>query len=114
MIRVLIFLAALALIAVGLIQLVNQPGMVTSSDPNIGKAVGFLLSDDQKKGVIGTTNIGVLVAMGVGAALYALLTFALRIDPGRQHSPSPTHPATGGERTQVGAAQGDGSTRTTT
>ncbi|WP_247195541.1 cytosine permease [Streptomyces sp. GESEQ-35] len=89
-------------------------GMVTSSDPNIAKAVGFLLTDDQKKGLIGTTNIGVLVAMGVGAALYATLTFALRIDPGRGHSPGPAHPATDSERTQVGATDGDGSTRTTT
>ncbi|GHJ36976.1 cytosine permease [Streptomyces sp. TS71-3] len=56
-------------------------GLVTSSDPNIARVVGFLLTDGQKKGVIGTTNVGVLVAMAVGAALYALLTFVLKLDP---------------------------------
>jgi purine-cytosine permease-like protein len=56
-------------------------GLVTSSDPNIGKVVGFLLSESAKKGVIGSTNVGVVIAMAIGAALYALLTFVLKLDP---------------------------------
>jgi hypothetical protein len=56
-------------------------GLVTSSDPNIGKVVGFLLSDEARKGVIGTTNVGVVIAMAIGAGLYALLTFVVKLDP---------------------------------
>jgi hypothetical protein len=43
--------------------------------------VGFLLSESAKKGVIGSTNVGVVIAMAIGAALYALLTFVLKLDP---------------------------------
>jgi NCS1 family nucleobase:cation symporter-1 len=56
-------------------------GLVTSSDPNLAKVVGFLLTEQQKRGVIGTTNVGVVIAMVIGAALYALLTFTLKLDP---------------------------------
>jgi nucleobase:cation symporter-1, NCS1 family len=56
-------------------------GLVTSSDPNIAKVVGFLLSDSARQGVIGTTNVGVVVAMLIGAGLYALLTFVFKVDP---------------------------------
>ncbi|MFI1093665.1 purine-cytosine permease family protein [Streptomyces sp. NPDC020917] len=86
-------------------------GMVTSSDPNIAKAVGFLLSDDEKKGVIGTTNVGVLVAMAVGAALYALLTFVLKLDPSRRTALGGTAPAAG-DRQAAGTEHGGRSTRT--
>jgi len=58
-------------------------GTVTSGDPNIGKVVGFLLSDDAAKGVIGQTNVGVVLALLVGAGVYAVLTFVLKIDDGR-------------------------------
>jgi nucleobase:cation symporter-1, NCS1 family len=62
-------------------------GLVTSSDPNFAKVAGFLLSDTAKKGVIGSTNVGVLIAMAVGAALYAFFTFALKIDPQGTYEP---------------------------
>lgn len=64
-------------------------GMVTSSDPNIGKVVGFLLSERQKAGVIGQTNVGVLLAMAIGAALYALLTFGLKLEVPADYSKAP-------------------------
>lgn len=62
-------------------------GLVTSSDPNLAKVVGFLLTDAQKKGVIGSTNIGVIIAMAIGAALYAFLTFGLKLDPRSARAP---------------------------
>jgi nucleobase:cation symporter-1, NCS1 family len=58
-------------------------GTVTSGDPNIARVVGFLLSDAAAKGVIGQTNMGVVLALVLGAGLYALLTFVLKIDDGR-------------------------------
>jgi purine-cytosine permease-like protein len=65
-------------------------GLVTSSDPNIAKVVGFLLSDSAKQGVIGTTNVGVVIAMAIGAGLYALLTFVFKLDPQGTYSASRT------------------------
>jgi hypothetical protein len=59
-------------------------GTVTSGDPNIARVVGFLLTDASAKGVIGQTNMGVVLAMVLGAGLYALLTFVLKIDDGRR------------------------------
>jgi NCS1 family nucleobase:cation symporter-1 len=82
-------------------------GLVTSSDPNIAKVVGFLLSDQQKKGVIGATNIGVLIAMGVGAGLYAILTFVLKLDP------RGIGPAGADERTDLAAPGLGGPVRST-
>jgi purine-cytosine permease-like protein len=67
-----------ALVSLGVASTLGL-GMVTSSDPNIARVVGFLLTDEAKKGVIGSTNIGVLVAMVVGAGLYAILTFGFKI-----------------------------------
>src|SRR5882757_4747641 len=58
-------------------------GTVTSGDPNIARVVGFLLNDSAAHGVVGQTNMGVVIAMVLGAALYALLTFVLKIDDGR-------------------------------
>jgi purine-cytosine permease-like protein len=63
-------------------------GLVTSSDPNIAKVVGFLLSDTAKQGVIGTTNVGVVIAMAIGAGLYALLTFVFKLDPQGIYEPA--------------------------
>src|SRR5882757_1869288 len=57
-------------------------GTVTSGDPNIARVVGFLLSEDAAKGVVGQTNVGVVLAMLVGAGVYALLTFGFKIDDG--------------------------------
>ncbi|RSM80700.1 permease [Kibdelosporangium aridum] len=70
-------------------------GLVTSSDPNIAKVVGFLLSDEAKQGVIGTTNVGVVVAMLLGAGLYALLTFVLKLDPPGIYDREPVKAAVG-------------------
>ncbi|WIY82378.1 cytosine permease [Propionimicrobium sp. PCR01-08-3] len=72
-------------------------GMVTSADPNIAKFVGFLLTPEQRAGVIGTSNVGVVVAMAVGAALYALLTFAFRFDPQPDRSRRPASKVTANE-----------------
>jgi NCS1 family nucleobase:cation symporter-1 len=78
-----------ALVSLGVASVIGL-GLVTSSDPNIAKVVGFFLSDSAKKGVIGSTNIGVVIAMVIGAALYAFLTFALKITlPGQYASPPP-------------------------
>lgn len=74
-----------ALVSLGVATVVGL-GLVTSSDPNIAKVVGFLLSDGAKTGVIGTTNVGVLIAMGVGAALYALLTYVFKFDVAPDYS----------------------------
>lgn len=54
-------------------------GLITSSDPNIAKVVGFFLTDDAKSGFMGATNIGILIAMVIGAGLYAFFTFGLKI-----------------------------------
>lgn len=69
-----------ALVAM-LIATVVGLGMVTSADPNIAKVVGFLLTPEQRAGVIGSTNIGVVVAMALGTAIYALLTYGFKLDP---------------------------------
>ncbi|GAB3975452.1 cytosine permease [Actinoallomurus acanthiterrae] len=64
-------------------------GTVTSSDPNIGRVVGFLLSKSQEKGVIGQTNMGVLIAMAIGIVLYGLLTFVFKFDVPPNFSKAP-------------------------
>lgn len=48
-------------------------GLITSTDQNFADAVGFLLTDGAKRGTLGAANIGVVVALGVAGALYALL-----------------------------------------
>ena len=46
-------------------------GLVTSGDPHIARAVGFLLTDGAARGTLGAMNLGVVVALAVAAALYA-------------------------------------------
>ncbi|MEU9118264.1 cytosine permease [Streptomyces sp. NPDC048506] len=46
-------------------------GLITSADPNIAKAVGFLLTDGAAHGTLGAMNLGVVVALAVAAVLYA-------------------------------------------
>ncbi|WP_406205785.1 hypothetical protein [Streptomyces decoyicus] len=46
-------------------------GLVTSGDPHIARAVGFLLTDGAARGTLGAMNLGVVMALAVAAALYA-------------------------------------------
>ncbi|PJM72572.1 permease [Bifidobacterium primatium] len=69
-----------ALTAMGVATVVGL-GMVTSADPNIARVVGFLLTPEQRAGVIGSTNIGVVVAMIVGTVIYAILTYGFKLGP---------------------------------
>ncbi|GDW54944.1 permease of a carbohydrate transport system [Escherichia coli] len=55
-------------------------GTITSGDPWIAHLVGFLLTAETKTSVFATANIGVVVAMLVGAALYAILTYICHCD----------------------------------
>jgi NCS1 family nucleobase:cation symporter-1 len=61
-------------------------GLVTSSDPNFGKITGFLLTEQGRSGVFGASGLGIVVAMVLGAALYAVLTFKLQLDPKPDYS----------------------------
>lgn len=56
-------------------------GLVTSADPYFAKATGFLLSEDAQDGMIAASSLGVVIAMVLGAALYAVLTYVLKLDP---------------------------------
>ncbi|MEV7693423.1 cytosine permease [Microbacterium sp. NPDC089189] len=56
-------------------------GTVTSADPNFAPVTGFLLTPEARDGVLGASNIGVVLAMVLGAATYALLTYVLKLDP---------------------------------
>ncbi|RLP75313.1 permease [Mycetocola tolaasinivorans] len=56
-------------------------GTVTSADPNFAHITGFLLTPEARAGVIGSSNIGVIIALVLGAASYALLTFGFKFDP---------------------------------
>ncbi|MET9293966.1 cytosine permease [Streptomyces sp. NPDC003077] len=47
-------------------------GLITSADPNIATAVGFLLTDGARHGTLGAMNLGVVVALVLAGALYAL------------------------------------------
>ncbi|MGV4927690.1 cytosine permease [Streptomyces sp. BHT-5-2] len=47
-------------------------GLVTSADPNIARAVGFLLTDRAAHGTPGAMNIGVVAALLVAGVLYAV------------------------------------------
>lgn len=55
-------------------------GTITSSDPYIAHLVGFLLTEETKTSIFATANIGVIVAMLVGAVSYSLLTFVFKLD----------------------------------
>jgi hypothetical protein len=59
-------------------------GLITSTDPNIARVVGFLLTDAARKSWLGSAGIGVVVALLVAGALYALLTLFWR--PARRTS----------------------------
>ncbi|MFE3961063.1 purine-cytosine permease family protein [Nocardia sp. NPDC059091] len=64
-------------------------GLVTSQDPHIGPLLGYLFTQAARNGSLGTSNLGVFVALGLAALTYAL---AHRVtDPGRNRS----HLATG-------------------
>ncbi|MGO1769740.1 MAG: purine-cytosine permease family protein [Microbacterium sp.] len=56
-------------------------GTVTSGDPNFARVTGFLLTEEARTGVLGASSIGVVIAMALGAGLYAVLTYALKLDP---------------------------------
>lgn len=92
-----------ALVSLGVSCFVGL-GTVTSSDPYIAKITGFLLSDSAAKSTIGTSNIGVLIAMVAAAGLYSMFTYVLGIElPGRPApvaaaaQPDPTHLASATE-----------------
>ncbi|WP_281758372.1 hypothetical protein [Succinatimonas hippei] len=52
-------------------------GTITSWDPNIAHFVGFLLTEETKQSVFASANVGVIVSMAAGAAIYAIITFVL-------------------------------------
>ncbi len=68
-----------ALLSLGVASLIGL-GTITSSDPYIAKVVSFLLSEEMEKSVFATSNMGLAVAMIVGAALYYVLTFVLKCE----------------------------------
>ncbi|MCE4942541.1 cytosine permease [Streptomyces albulus] len=47
-------------------------GLVTSADPHLARAVGFLLTDAAAHGTLGAMNLGVVAALLVAGALYAV------------------------------------------
>lgn len=56
-------------------------GTVTSADPNFARVTGFLLTPEGREGVVAQSSIGVVIAMVLGAGLYAFLTYVLKLDP---------------------------------
>ncbi|MEV1176546.1 cytosine permease [Nonomuraea sp. NPDC049784] len=77
-----------ALVSLGVGTVVGL-GLVTSADPNFAYVTGFFLTDEAKGGVFGASNVGVVIAMAVGAGLYALLTFGVKLDPKPDYSRVP-------------------------
>ncbi|WP_189819204.1 purine-cytosine permease family protein [Streptomyces olivaceoviridis] len=61
-------------------------GLVTSADPNLGEITGFLLTESGRTGVFASSGLGIVIAMVLGAALYGILTFGLRLDPRPDYS----------------------------
>lgn len=55
-------------------------GLITSSDPNIARVVGFLMSDQMRAGTFGAANIGVVVALVLAGVLYFAIS---RLTPRR-------------------------------
>ena len=74
-----------ALVSLGIGTVVGL-GTVTSADPNFAHLTGFLLTEDARNGVIGASNIGVVIALLLGAGSYALLTFGFKLDPAPDRS----------------------------
>ncbi|MFJ9407619.1 purine-cytosine permease family protein [Streptomyces sp. NPDC101393] len=72
-------------------------GLITSADPYLAHAVGFLLTDGAARGTPGAMNLGVVVALPVAGLLYALTARSA----GRS-APS-GHPATDRPATPEGA-----------
>ncbi|ARF58726.1 purine-cytosine permease family protein [Streptomyces gilvosporeus] len=70
-------------------------GLITSADPNIARAVGFLLTERAAHGTLGAMNLGVVVALVLAGILYAA-TAALA-DRGAS-VPDPARAAPGGDR----------------
>jgi len=71
-----------------LLAAVIGAGTITSSDPYIAHLVGFLLSAENQKSIFATANLGVIVAMIVGAVSYSLLTFVFNQQVGPDYSKS--------------------------
>ena len=55
-------------------------GTITSSDPYIGKITSFLLTEETAKSVFAQANIGVVAAMIIGAIIYAILTYVVKVE----------------------------------
>ncbi|WP_084958479.1 purine-cytosine permease family protein [Thermoactinospora rubra] len=53
-------------------------GLITSSDPNIAKLVGFLMSEELRQGTFGSANIGVVIALVLAGLLYFVITLVWR------------------------------------
>ncbi len=47
-------------------------GLVTSKDPHIGALLGYLFTPAARDGGLGSSNVGVFVALGVAAVIYAV------------------------------------------
>ncbi len=60
-------------------------GLVTSRDPHIGPLLGYLFTPAARDGSLGTSNLGVFVALGLSALIYAA---AHRIIGPRPHQTS--------------------------
>lgn len=67
-----------ALASLGLATFIGA-GTITSGDPYIAHIVGFLLTESTRHSIFATANLGVIVAMLVGAASYAILTYICQI-----------------------------------
>lgn len=69
-----------ALLSLGVGTVVGL-GLVTSADENFAHVTGFLLTPEAAESWVGASNVGVIIAMVLGAALYAVLTFGFKLDP---------------------------------
>lgn len=55
-------------------------GLITSADPYIDNVVGFLLTEEGKKSVFASSNVGVIIAMIVGAFIYSLCLLVAKFE----------------------------------